>query len=72
MPNPRSNRMKFLGDFGCGGTAIFVLSTSSVLAQGFPSKPIRVVASFPPGGIDVTNTNDAEGHVGRTWTANCD
>ena len=31
-------------------TAVFTFAASSILAQGYPNKPVRMIVGFPPGG----------------------
>ena len=38
----------------CFAIALSLCISAPVLSQGYASKPIRLVITFPPGGVDVT------------------
>src|SRR6266571_7425119 len=47
--------------------AALVLSAGGASAQGFPSRPVRIVVPFPPGGGADTLTRIMEPKLARIW-----
>jgi len=47
--------------------AVFALSAACTFAQGFPSKPVRVVVPFPPGGGADTLARIMEPRLAAIW-----
>ena len=47
--------------------AVFLLVSAGALAQGFPSKPIRIVVPFPPGGGADTLARIMEPKLAAAW-----
>jgi tripartite-type tricarboxylate transporter receptor subunit TctC len=46
--------------------AVLIGLTVSALAQGFPSRPMRILIAFPPGGTSTTSTQPIAAYLART------
>src|SRR5688500_20359399 len=48
-------------------TAVLALAAATAQSQEYPSKPVRVVVPFPPGGILELITRAVTDKVGASW-----
>ena len=45
----------------------FALAGTAALAQSYPAKPVKIIASFPAGGIADAAARTIANHLSETW-----